>query len=61
MEIIAFYCDIHKKYINTFCEQNTEMLVIKAPIPFIYHWGLNRLSTSVLRYSGLSRRSKYDK
>jgi hypothetical protein len=32
-EIIAVYSENHTKYINTLCEQNAEILVVKAGKP----------------------------
>jgi hypothetical protein len=39
-EIISVYPENHTKQINTLCEQNAELLIIKAGGTYTYQWGL---------------------
>jgi hypothetical protein len=39
-EIIAFYSQNDTKLINTICEQNAELMNVKAGGAYSYHWAL---------------------
>jgi hypothetical protein len=39
-KLIYIYTENHTKQINTLCEQNTELFIIKSCGIYSYHWGL---------------------
>jgi hypothetical protein len=39
-EIIAVYSADYMKHTNTLCEQNAELLIVKASGTYSYHWAL---------------------
>jgi hypothetical protein len=40
-ELIAIYNENRTKFINTFCEQNAELLNVEEDITYSYHCALN--------------------
>jgi hypothetical protein len=39
-EMIAVYSENHTEQINTFCGENSELLIVKADGTYSYHWAL---------------------
>jgi len=39
-EIIAIYCEIHTKHINTLCGQKIELLNVKPGSAYSDHWAV---------------------